>query len=120
MGFAWRNALSVRVAISGAEAATWEDTGWGVYLGFSNMIRDLVNPGFADNVGKCPHVRCTGYAPQGSGQKATSIPQFELLGWRDRPACLAEDTPQIVPAAEPAPIAPAPEPQPVAADDTDF
>lgn len=121
-GFAWRNALSVRVAISSAEAATWEDTGWGVYLGFSNMIRDLINPGFADNVGKCPHVRCIGFAPQGSGQKATSIPQFELLGWRDRPACLADGAPQIAPVADtPAPApAPAPAPQPVAADDTDF
>ena len=118
-GFAWRNALSVRVAIGGGETATWEDEGWGVYLGFSNMIQNLINPGFAANIGKCPHVRCIGYVKQGSGQKSTSIPQFEIVAWVDRPAALMEDAPQIASAPQPsAPVA-APAPRP-SANEVDF
>jgi hypothetical protein len=118
-GFAWRNALSVRVAIGGGETATWEDEGWGVYLGFSNMIQNLINPGFAANIGKCPHVRCIGYVKQGSGQKSTSIPQFEIVAWVDRPGALMEDAPQIASAPQPsAPVA-APAPRP-SANEVDF
>jgi hypothetical protein len=117
-GFAWRNALSVRVATSPTETATWEDAGWGVYLGFSNAIKNLINPGFAANIGKCPMIRCIGYVKQGSGQKATSIPQFEIVKWVDRPACLVEDAPQI--ALAPAPVAPPAPPQPVSAGDVGF
>ena len=117
--FDWRNALSVRVAIGGGETATWEDEGWGVYLGFSNMIQNLINPGFAANIGKCPHVRCIGYVKQGSGQKSTSIPQFEIVAWVDRPAALMEDAPQIASAPQPsAPVA-APAPRP-SANEVDF
>ena len=117
--FDWRNALSVRVAIGGGETATWEDEGWGVYLGFSNMIQNLINPGFAANIGKCPHVRCIGYVKQGSGQKSTSIPQFEIVAWVDRPAALMEDAPQIASAQPPsAPVA-APAPRP-SANEVDF
>jgi hypothetical protein len=117
--FVWRNALSVRVAIGGGETATWEDEGWGVYLGFSNMIQNLINPGFAANIGKCPHVRCIGYVKQGSGQKSTSIPQFEIVAWVDRPAALMEDAPQIASAPQPsAPVA-APAPRP-SANEVDF
>jgi hypothetical protein len=117
--FVWRNALSVRVAIGGGETATWEDEGWGVYLGFSNMIQNLINPDFAANIGKCPHVRCIGYVKQGSGQKSTSIPQFEIVAWVDRPAALMEDAPQIASAPQPsAPVA-APAPRP-SANEVDF
>jgi hypothetical protein len=100
-GYVWSNALSVRVAIGGGKTATWEDDGWGVYKGFSQLVKQL-NPGFGPNEGLCPKVRVVGYADEGSGQNSTSVPLFEVMGWVPRPDCLKEDAPAI--AAEPAPV----------------
>jgi hypothetical protein len=110
-GYVWSNALSVRAAIGGGKVATWEDDGWGVYKGFSALVKAM-NGGFAANEGLCPMVRVTGYADEGTGQNSTSVPLFEILKWVPRPACLAEDAPTI--AAEPAP-APQPVPTPTPA-----
>jgi hypothetical protein len=113
-GFQWRNALSVRAAIGGGEVATWEDEGWGGYLGFSALINQI-NAQFAANEGLCPMIRCTGYVDQGSGQNATSVPQFEIVKWVPRPDCLKEDAPQVAaPVASPAPAPAAPTPNPAA------
>lgn len=105
-GFVWSNALSVRAAIGGGKAATWEDDGWGVYKGFDGLVK-LLNPGFAAHEGLCPMVRVTGYADSGSGQNTTFVPVFEVVKWVPRPACLAEDAPSIASAEE----VPAPQPQ---------
>lgn len=105
-GYVWSNALSVRAAIGGGKTATWEDDGWGVYKGFSQLVKQL-NAGFAANEGLCPMVRCTGYADEGSGQNSTSVPLFEIVRWVPRPDCLKEDAPQIaapVAATAPAPV----------------
>lgn len=112
-GYVWRNALSLRAAVGGGAAATWEDEGWGCYKGFSNLVQQL-NAGFAANEGLCPMVRCTGYADEGSGNSATSVPVFEVLKWVPRPACLSEDAPMIATDPAPAPAA-QPAPAPVAA-----
>lgn len=101
-GFTWRNALHVRAAIGGGKTATWEDEGWGGYKGFSALIKQI-NAGFAANEGLCPMVRCVGYADEGSGTSATSVPLFEIIKWVPRPDCLKEDAPTI--AADPAPVA---------------
>lgn len=101
-GYVWRNALSVRTAIGGGATATWEDEGWGCYKGFSALIKQI-NAGFKANEGLCPLVRCTGYADEGSGNSATSVPLFEIVKWVPRPDCLKEDAPSI--AADPAPAA---------------
>lgn len=119
-GYVWRNALSVRCAIGNGATATWEDEGWGGYKGFSALVKQL-NAGFANSEGMCPMVRCTGYVDEGSGNNATSVPQFEVLKWVPRPECLREDAPTIA-AAEPAPApqqtqaAPPPAPASVPAD----
>lgn len=102
-GFVWSNALSVRCAIGGGKVATWEDDGWGVYKGFSALVK-VLNAGFAANEGLCPMVRCTGYVQEGSGQNTTFVPQIEVVKWVPRPDCLKEDAPQI--AATP-PVPPA-------------
>lgn len=109
-GYAWSNALSVRVAIGGGKVATWEDDGWGVYKGFSGLVKQL-NQGFADNVGLCPLVRCTGYVEEGQGQNTTFVPQFTVVGWKPRPDCLKEDAPAIQADPAPAPVQPAPAPK---------
>lgn len=101
-GYVWRNSLHVRCAIGGGKTATWEDEGWGGYKGFSALIKQI-NAGFAANEGLCPMVRCTGYADEGSGNSATSVPLFEIVKWVPRPDCLKEDAPTI--AADPAPAA---------------
>jgi hypothetical protein len=99
-GYNWRNALSVRVAIGGGRAATWEDEGWGTYKGFSALVK-MLNTGFSANEGLCPIVRCTGYVDEGSGANTTSMPIFDVVKWVPRPDCLKEDAPAI--AAAPAP-----------------
>lgn len=113
-GYTWRNSLSVRVAIGGGKAATWEDEGWGTYKGFSNLVA-VINAGLAVNEGLCPLVRCIGYADSGSGANTTFIPQFEVIKWVPRPAALAEDAPQIAAAIDDHIPEPAPAPRPVAA-----
>ena len=100
-GYVWSNALSVRAAIGDGKVATWEDDGWGVYKGFTGLVKAL-NPGFSANEGLCPLVRVTGYADEGTGQNSTSVPLFEVLRWVPRPDCLKEDAPTI----EAAPAAP--------------
>lgn len=110
-GYVWRNALSIRAAIGGGNTATWEDEGWGCYKGFSALIKQI-NAGFAANEGLCPMIRCVGYADEGSGNSATSVPLFEIVKWVPRPDCLKEDAPQIsaAPPAQPAPAPVAPPP----------
>jgi hypothetical protein len=93
-GYVWRNALSVRAAISQTVAVTWEDEGWGGFKGFSALIH-IINQGFATNEGLCPMVRCAGYVDEGSGTSATSVPIFEILKWVKRPTCLDEEPPAI-------------------------
>ena len=110
-GFVWRNSMSVRVAVSQTTAVTWEDEGWGVYSGFSELVK-MLNEQFAANIGKCPMVRCIGYAETGKGSGLTFVPQFEIVKWVERPAILKEDAPAI--AADPAPAA-APAAQPTQA-----
>lgn len=109
-GYVWRNALSVRCAIGGGKAATWEDEGWGGYKGFSALIKQI-NAGFEANEGLCPMVRCTGYVDEGSGNSATSVPLFEIVQWVPRPDCLKEDAPMIAAASQPQA---APQPAPAA------
>lgn len=106
-GYNWRNALSVRCAIGGGLAATWEDEGWGIYKAFDDLVK-IMNSQFADNIGKCPLVRVTGYVDDAS---KTSSPVFEVVKWVPRPDCLKEEAPQIAtaPAQQaqaPAPVAP--------------
>lgn len=105
-GFVWSNALSVRAAIGGGKTATWEDDGWGVYKGFSDLSK-LISTGMETNEGLCPMVRVTGYVESGSGQNTTFIPHFEIVKWVPRPECLKVDAPKI--AIEDA-DAPAPKP----------
>lgn len=112
-GYVWSNALSLRVAIGGGKTATWEDDGWGVYKGFSALVKAL-NAGFSANIGLCPMVRCTGYADEGTGQNSTSVPLFEILKWVPRPDCLKEDAPQIAAAPEAPAQAYTPPPAPAA------
>lgn len=118
-GYVWRNALSVRAAIGGGNTVTWEDEGWGGYKGFSALIKDI-NAGFAANEGLCPMIRCTGYVDEGSGNSATSVPQFTIVKWVPQPDCLKADAPQISAAppapASTAPTAPTPAPAEVAED----
>ncbi len=114
-GYVWRNALSIRAAIGNNQTVTWEDEGWGGYKGFAALIKQI-NAGFAANEGLCPMVRCTGYVDEGSGQNATSVPQFEIVKWIPRPACLTEEAPQIAaPMPAPAATVAPPSPPPAAA-----
>lgn len=119
--YAWQNAVSVRCAIGGGRAATFDVTGWSGFKGVSELIQAL-NAGFAGNIGKCPVVQYTGFRTEGQGTKRLHVPEWTVAQWVDRPACLTPDAPQIAPAPaeQPAPApqqtqqAPAPQAAPAA------
>lgn len=103
-GFAWQNAMSFRAAIGNGRDAQLDVTGWGGYKGMTALI-DLLNSGFAANIGKCPVIQYTGFRVEGTGSKRLHIPEWAVLGWVDRPVCLTPETPTIAP--DPTPVAPA-------------
>lgn len=108
-GFVWSNAVSVKVALGQGVTAILELDGWGGFKGLMDLFNAL-NPQFAANLGKVPLIRCTGYQAQGQGNQATTIPQFEVAAWYDRPESLSA-TPQIATGAVGAPGAQAAPPQ---------
>lgn len=93
-GFLWQNNVAVRVAIGGGEDAQLEVSGWGGYKGIMGGI-ELLNNGFADNIGKSPLVAYTGFRVEGSGSKRLHVPEFKVVKWVDRPDCLKSDAPSI-------------------------
>ncbi|WP_374526749.1 hypothetical protein [Novosphingobium sp.] len=60
--------------------------------------------------GQLPVVRCVGVTPVSNKHGTNYQPQFEIIGWTDRPAALGDGGQQAVP-----PVTQAPAPAPVAA-----
>lgn len=104
-GFAWTNALSVRLAIGGGKAATWEQGGFGAYEAFTRLSKLIMAEYPGDNT--LPLVVQTGVETKTLKNGNTSIPILTIQKWVPRPDCLKAAPPVI--AAE----APAPAPQPV-------
>lgn len=106
-GFAWSNALSVRLAIGGGKAATWEQGGFGAYEAFTRLSKQIMAEYPGDNT--LPLVVQTGAETKALKNGNTSIPILTIQKWVPRPDCLRADAPVI------ATEAPAPAPQPVQA-----
>jgi len=107
-GFAWSAALSVRCAIGGGKAATWEQGAFGAYEGFSRLARQIEAQYPGD--GTLPLVKQTGVETIKLKSGAANIPILAIERWVPRPDCLKADAPTIATAPAPAPQ-PAPQPQ---------
>jgi hypothetical protein len=97
--FAWSRALSVRCAIGGGKAATWEQGSFAAYEAFSRLAK-LINAQFPGD-GTLPLVRQTGVEKRELSGGSANIPILEIAKWVARPDCLKADAPVI--ATEPAP-----------------
>ena len=108
----WAQAVSVRVAIGGGKAATWEQASFGAYQAFARLAQQIVAewPEKSNNGAKLPLVKQVGTERLNLKSGNSSIPVLQVVDWVSRPACLAADAPVI--AAAPA-SQPAPAPQPV-------
>lgn len=99
----WKKGVKVTffspATFGGDGLRAFDTTAFGAYSGISQAL-DLYEAAAAANPGKVPVFAYKGFTNHGSGQKATTIPQFELLRWVDRPAGLvAGGAPQTVHAA---------------------
>jgi hypothetical protein len=108
----WQNAVAFRAAIGGGKSALFDVSGWSGYKGVMEMI-NLMNGGFASNIGKCPMVQYTGFRVEGTGKTRLHVPEFVIAKWVDRPACLMPEAPQVSVGFAAAPQ-PAPQPAPAA------
>jgi len=110
--YAWSAALSVRCAIGGGQAATWEQASFGAYDAFSKLSKQIVAewPEKSQNGRLLPLVVQTGVETQQLKSGASNKPILTVREWVERPGCLKDDAPQI--ATNPAPATPAPTPQP--------
>lgn len=111
-GFAWSNALSVRVAIGGGKAATWEQGGFGAYEAFARLAKQIQAQHPGDNT--LPLVQQTGVEKKQLKNGTSVIPVLTIVKWVPRPDCLKAAAPVI--ATDPAPaVAASPAPAPAAA-----
>jgi len=110
--YAWSRALSVRLAIGGGKAATWEQGSFGAYRAFENLATQIQAQYPGD--GTLPLVKQTGVQSTRLPSGNANIPMLEIVKWVPRPDCLKADAPQID--TGPSSIyqqPPAPAPQPV-------
>jgi len=118
--FAWSRALTVRCAIGGGRAATWEQGSFAAYEAFTKLSKQIMAQYPGDNT--LPLVKQTSVEKRDLPNGTANIPILEIVKWVPRPDCLKADAPKI--ATEPAPTpqpakAAAPEPTPVPAYSSD-
>lgn len=112
--FAWSRALSVRMAIGGGQAATWEQGSFGAYEAFSKLALQIQAQHPGDNT--LPLVVQTGVEKRDLPSGSANIPVLSITKWVPRPDCLKSDAPVIATAPAPqvqqavTPATPAPVP----------
>ena len=122
---AWSQALSVRCAIGGGEAATWEQASFGAYDAFSKLSIQIAAewPQHSQNGKLLPLVKQVDVHTVNLKSGSSNQPVLQVIKWVERPDCLKDDAPVIAtatPAPEPTPT-PAPAAQtPAMADDGGF
>lgn len=121
--YAWSQALSIRCAIGGGQAATWEQASFGAYDAFSKLAKQISAEWAAksQNGKLLPLVKQTGVESQTLKSGTSNKPVLQVVDWVERPDCLKADAPAIATQPEqPAPqptqqAAPAPQPEPAGA-----
>jgi len=111
-GEGWSKGFSIRCAIGGGEAATWEQASTAVWDAFTGIVPAL-QQGPGD--GSLPLVRIVDTKPMQFKRGSTVAPVLEVVKWVPRPDCLKEGATPIATEPAPAPAqaekpAPAPEP----------
>jgi hypothetical protein len=116
--YAWSRALSVRCAIGGGKAATWEQGSFGAYDAFTALSKQIMAQwaSHSQNGTLLPLVKQVGVEKRQLPSGTANIPTLTIDRWVPRPACLCADAPVIsaepeeyTPAkAAPPPAAPAP------------
>ena len=99
--FAWSRALSVRCAIGGGKAATWEQGSFAAYEAFSRLAKQIQTQFPGDNT--LPLVKQTGVEKRDLPNGSANIPILEIVKWVPRPDCLRANAPKIETAPAPAP-----------------
>jgi len=116
--YAWSKALSVRCAIGGGNAATWEQGSFAAYEGFTKLSKQIVAEWAAhsQNGALLPLVQMTGVEKRELSNGSANIPILTVTKWVPRPDCLKAAPPVIATEAAPQPVQAAkPAPAPVAA-----
>lgn len=115
--YAWSQALSIRCAIGGGQAATWEQASFGAYDAFSKLAKQIsAEWGAKSQNGKLlPLVKQTGVESQTLKSGTSNKPVLQVVDWVERPDCLKADAPAIAtaptePTPQAAPATPAPQP----------
>lgn len=109
--YAWSRALSVRLAIGGGDAATWEQGSFAAYAAFEKLAKQIQAEYPGD--GRLPLVVQTNVEQRKLPNGSANIPILEIKDWVQRPDCLKDDAPAIATGqAEPAQLQqPAPQPE---------
>jgi len=99
--YAWSNALSIRCAIGGGQAATWEQAAFGAYDAFSKLSKQIsAEWGEKSQNGRLlPLVKQAGVESQALKSGTSNKPILQVVQWVERPDCLKADAPTIATAA---------------------
>lgn len=108
-GWAWSQALSVRLAIGGGQAATWEQGGFGAYEAFTRLAAQITAqwPTQSQNGALLPLIQQTAVETKALKNGSSCIPILSIVKWVPRPDCLKANAPVIAAAVadpEPAPV----------------
>mgnify|MGYP006879607446 FL=1 len=95
--YAWSAALSVRCAIGGGQAATWEQASFGAYDAFSKVSKQIAAEWQekSQNGRLLPLIKQTGVETQQLKSGASNKPVLTVVEWVERPDCLKDDAPTI-------------------------
>ena len=113
--YAWSRALSVRMAIGGGKAATWEQGSFGAYDAFTSLSKQIMAEWAANSQNGLllPLVKQTGVEKRELPSGSANIPVLKIERWVPRPDCLKAEAPQIATGFDSQAPAQTPAPQPV-------
>jgi hypothetical protein len=113
----YKKGFSIRCAIGGGQAATWEQAGAAPWDCLTDLAPKLAQQ---PSKGQLPMVKLVDARAVQFKRGSTVVPVLEIVKWVDRPDCLKEGAVAGI-AIEPAAPAPAPASQPaVELDDNEF
>lgn len=116
----YKKGFSIRCAIGGGKAATWEQSGASAWNAFTALIPALQSGPV--NQGKLPMVKMIDVKTEKFARGVTATPVLEIVKWVDRPDCLKAgfDAGADDEAPQPAPAVPAQAAAPAAVEGADF
>ncbi len=105
--FAWSRALSVRCAIGGGQAATWEQGSFAAYEAFTGLAKQIQAQWaeHSQNGALLPLVVQSGVERRELPGGSANIPTLQISKWVPRPDCLKAEAPVIATAPAPMPAA---------------